>query len=162
MTITDTPSAIEVIKTATPTEVAEPGGLVTFAVAVDNTIAVDAVNHHQPDRRRSTAISTARATARCRRRIAAGGSYTCSFTANVTGNAGYVEIDVVTASGTDDDGNPVSDDDDATVTITDTPSAINVIKDCDPQLDRRAGWPRDLRRRGPEHLAPSTRSTSPA
>ena len=63
--------------------------------------------------------------------IAAGDSYTCSFTANVTGNAGYVEIDVVTASGTDDDGNPVSDDDDATVTITDTPPTVSLDKSVD-------------------------------
>ncbi len=53
---------------------------------------------------------------------AAGGSYRCSFTANVSGNAGDVETNVVTASGTDDDGNPVSDTDDATVTVLDVTS----------------------------------------
>ena len=47
--------------------------------------------------------------------IAAGASYSCSFSGAVSGNAGSTHTDVVTASGTDDDGNPVSDHDDATV-----------------------------------------------
>ncbi|MDY6876102.1 MAG: hypothetical protein SWK90_07885, partial [Chloroflexota bacterium] len=55
----------------------------------------------------------------------------CSFSATVSGNAGDVETDVVTASGSDDDGNPVSDDDDATVTITAAPSCIELTKTID-------------------------------
>jgi uncharacterized repeat protein (TIGR01451 family) len=61
-----------------------------------------------------------------------GGSYSCSFTAAVTGNTGYVETDTVTASGTDDEGNPVSDADSATVTVLNVPSAIELIKTADP------------------------------
>ena len=38
----------------------------------------------------------------------------------------------MTASGTDDDGNPVSDEDDATVTITNVASSIVVTKTADP------------------------------
>ena len=38
----------------------------------------------------------------------------------------------MTASGSDDDGNPVSDEDDATVTITDLGSSILVTKTADP------------------------------
>ena len=56
----------------------------------------------------------------------------CRFSAIVSGVPGYVETDVVTASGSDDDGYPVSDDDDATVTITDLPSSIEVTKTADP------------------------------
>ena len=47
--------------------------------------------------------------------LAPGASYDCSFSGAVSGNAGSSHTDVVTASGTDDDGNPVSGDDDATV-----------------------------------------------
>jgi uncharacterized repeat protein (TIGR01451 family) len=54
--------------------------------------------------------------------IAAGGSYSCSFAANVSGTGGSTHRDVVTASGTDDDGNPVSAQDDATVAITAAPT----------------------------------------
>ena len=39
----DTPSSIEVTKSATPTSLPEPGGNVTFDVKVENTSAVDAV-----------------------------------------------------------------------------------------------------------------------
>jgi hypothetical protein len=50
--------------------------------------------------------------------IQPGDCYTCEFTAYVSGNAGYVEVDTVTVSGEDDEGNPVSDYDEATVTVT--------------------------------------------
>jgi len=117
VTITDVPSSIEVIKTADPTVVAEPGGSVEFTVRVNNTSTVDSVTieslsdsihgdlHLQGD-------------CSCPQTIPVGGYYECSFSANVSGNAGDDETDVVTASGTDDDSNPVSDDGDATVTIT--------------------------------------------
>ncbi len=60
--------------------------------------------------------------------LAPGETYACAFTAIVSGNAGYVETDVVTAAGTDDDGAPVSDDDDAVVTVTDVEPAISLTK----------------------------------
>ena len=127
----DEPGSINVIKDATPSSIAEPGGLVTFDVEVQNTSDDDAVNitslsddvHGNLNGQGDCSVPQS---------IAAGDSYTCSFTANVTGNPGYVETDVVTASGTDDDGNPVSDDDDATVTISDTPSSIEVTKTANP------------------------------
>jgi len=53
--------------------------------------------------------------------LAPGASYSCSFTGAIIGSAGGAHVDVVTASGTDDDGNPVSGSDDATVTITAAP-----------------------------------------
>jgi uncharacterized repeat protein (TIGR01451 family) len=70
--------------------------------------------------------------------ILPGATYTCTFTANVS----KTETDVVTASGTDDDGNPVSDDDDATVTVTPTPPPpstpetmdVAIVKDATPQV----------------------------
>ena len=64
--------------------------------------------------------------------IAAGGSYSCSITVFVSGNAGDIHTNVVTVAGTDDDGNPVGDDDDATVTINDVPSAIEIDQDGEP------------------------------
>jgi uncharacterized repeat protein (TIGR01451 family) len=60
--------------------------------------------------------------------LSVGGSYGCSFTAFVGGDGGSVHINLATASGQDDDGNPVSDDDDAMVAIIDLPSSINVTK----------------------------------
>jgi uncharacterized repeat protein (TIGR01451 family) len=117
VTITDVPSSISVDKTADPTSVDEPGGPVTFTVNIDNDSAVDSVTidsliddiHGDLNGQGTCSVPQT---------IPAGGSYTCSFTATVSGNAGDSETDTATASGTDDDGNPVSDDDDATVTIT--------------------------------------------
>jgi hypothetical protein len=49
----------------------------------------------------------------------------------VSGNAGATVTNVVTVRGTDDDGGPVSDADDASVAITDLPSSITVEKIAD-------------------------------
>ena len=64
--------------------------------------------------------------------IQPGDTYTCAFSAFVAGNAGDTETDVVTASGTDDDGAPVTDSDDATVTVTGVAPAITVTKTASP------------------------------
>ena len=110
----DTPSSILVTKTADPVSVPEPGGNVSFSVSVKNTSAVDSVT--------ITSLSDnvygdldGKGTCDVPQTIAAGATYSCSFSGAVSGNAGSSHTDVVTASGTDDDGNPVSDDDDAVV-----------------------------------------------
>jgi|GEM_PF-1329794 len=131
VTITDIPSSIFVTKTANPTSLPEPGGTVNFTVRVDNTSAVDDVTI-------DSLIDTihgdlnGQGTCAVPQTIALGGFYECTFTATVSGNAGDSETDVVTASGTDDDGNPVSGNDDATVTITDVASSILVTKTATP------------------------------
>ncbi len=58
----------------------------------------------------------------------------CSFTfiGAVSGNAGSSHTDIVTACGTDNDGTEPCDTDDATVTITDVASTINVVKTANP------------------------------
>ena len=110
-----------VTKSATPTSLPEPGGNASFSVTVKNTSAVDSVT--------ITSLTDdvygnldGKGTCDAPQTIAPGGSYSCSFSGAVSGNAGSSHTDVVTASGTDDDGNPVSDHDDATVTITDVAS----------------------------------------
>ncbi|WP_420643505.1 DUF7507 domain-containing protein [Candidatus Leptofilum sp.] len=131
VTITDVPSAIEIIKTAVPTSVDEPGGNVTFSFVINNLSAVDSVTINSLT---DSVYGDLHGQGDCSvpQTIAAGGSYSCSITAIVAGNAGDSHTNVATASGTDDDGNPVSADDDATVTIDDVPSSIEVIKTADP------------------------------
>ena len=138
VTFTNLPSAITVIKTANPTSMQEPGGPVTFTVSVRNDSAVDTVTitslvdsiHGNLNGQGTCSVPQT---------ILPGATYTCSFTANVS----KTETDVVTASGTDDDGNPVSDDDDATVTITPTPPPppstpetmdVAIVKDATSQV----------------------------
>ena len=131
VSIVDQPPSILVTKTADPTSLPEPGGTFTFSVRVDNTSATDVVSitslvdniHGNLNGQGDCSVPQT---------IPAGDFYECVFSATVAGNAGYSETDTVTASGTDDDGNPVSDDDDATVTITDVLPSIVVTKTADP------------------------------
>ncbi|MCP5018374.1 MAG: hypothetical protein GY938_24320, partial [Ketobacter sp.] len=116
---------ISVSKTALPTSVPEPGGSVIFTVQVSNTgnVSVDLTGlvddvHGALNGQGTCAVPQT---------IAVGGSYQCSFSATVSGNAGDTETDTVTASGTSA-GGPVNANDSATVTITDVPPAIAVTK----------------------------------
>jgi len=132
VTIADVQPAISVVKTANPISVDEPGGNVTFTVAVTNdsnaedpvtiTSLVDDIHLDLNGQGDCSVPQTIQPSA----------TYTCSFTAFVAGNAAYTETDTATASGTDDEGNPVSAFDDATVTIVDVLPAISVVKTADP------------------------------
>ncbi len=127
VTINDVPSAIEIVKTATPDNVDEPGGSVTYSFVVNNLSAVDSVTIDTLD---DSIYGDLDGQGDCAvpQTIPAGGSYSCSITVNSSGNAGDTITNVATASGLDDDGNPVSDDDDAVVTINDVAASIEVIK----------------------------------
>ncbi len=131
VTITDVASSISVTKTASPTSVAEPGGTVTFTVRVDNTSTVDsvAISSLSDDIHGNLAGQGDCAVPQT---VAAAGFYQCSFTAAVNGNAGDSETNTVTASGTDDDSNPVSAQDSATVTVTDVMPTASVTKTASP------------------------------
>jgi|GEM_PF-4762282 len=113
--VTPTPADVEVVKDASPTSVPEPGGVVTFTVQVTNqavepltlTALVDDV-HGDLDGRGTCDVPQT---------LGVGQTYTCYFTATVSGNAGYVETDTVTATLVDDEGNSVSQSDTATVAV---------------------------------------------
>jgi Mg-chelatase subunit ChlD len=124
-------AAIEVVKTASVNELPEPGGPVTFTFTVRETTGLAAV---AIDTLSDSIYGNLAGQGDCAvpQLIAAGGSYTCSITVDVTGNAGFTETNVVTASGTDQHGNPVSDTDDETVTIGDLPPDLGMCKGIDP------------------------------
>ncbi len=132
-TFTNTANAatISVVKTATPSTVLEPGGPVTFDVVVTNEstlldVTIDSLLdsvHGDLDGEGTCDVPQT---------IAPLGTYSCSFTATVSGDAGDVETDVVTATGEDELGNPVSDFDDATVTITDVLPLVVTAKSANP------------------------------
>ena len=132
VTINDVPSSIEVVKTAAPSSVDEPGGDVVFTFEVKNTSAVDAltINSLVDDTYGSL---NGQGSCVLPQTIAALTGYSCSITKAVTGNAGYSHTNIVTVAATDDDGNPLGDTDDATVTVNDIPSAIELLKTADPE-----------------------------
>ena len=133
--ILDVAPAISVEKTAVPIEVLEPGGDVTFTVVVNNDSPASSdpltINSLE-DNIYGDLTTVEGSTCSVSQTIGVGGSYTCSFTASVEGNAGYYETDIVTASGVDDEGNEVNASDSATVNVNDVPSAIELIKTAEP------------------------------
>jgi uncharacterized repeat protein (TIGR01451 family) len=122
---------LSVTKSARPSSLPEPGGTVSFSVLIENpspttaltiTSIVDSV-YGDLDGRGDCSVPQP---------IAGGASYSCTFSAEVTGNAGFVETNVVTASGTDALGATVTASDDASVTITDVLPDIAVTKTASP------------------------------
>jgi hypothetical protein len=140
VTILDVQPSITVVKTANPTEILEPGGQVSFTVTVNNnSVSSDPVtittltDDIHGDLDGQGGCSTPQT-------IASGGSYSCTFTGAVTGNYLDFETDTVSASGADDDSNPVSGSDSATVRITNVLSSIALDKRVDKQtLDEPGG-----------------------
>jgi hypothetical protein len=134
VTINDVQPSLSVDKTAQPTSLAEPGGLVTFTVVVTNTSAsTDPVtitsltdDIHRNLNIQGTCVGAVGTT------IQPDGSFSCSFTATVSGNAGYSETDTVTVTGTDDEGNTTMATDSATVNITNVDASITLVKTANP------------------------------
>jgi hypothetical protein len=139
--VLDVPPVIAVTKTADPIQVNEPGGAVNFTVVVQNhSVVTDPVT--------ITSLTdnihgnlNGQGTCSVPQTIQPGASYTCTFPAQVNGNAGYSETDTVTASGTDDEGNPVSASDDATVKVVNVLPVIAVTKTANPTQVNEPGGP---------------------
>ncbi len=138
------PAELEVLKTATPTQVDEPAGTVQFSLSVTNT-GVDPNNHvalhtlvddvygdldadaADPAWLSSTCLAGGGPVT-----ITAGGTYTCVFTASVEGGGGSWHVDTVTAMGLDSRDNEISGEDDAAVEVLDLMPQIEVIKSASP------------------------------
>ena len=124
------PLWVYIAKTANPPHVYEPGGLVDFTVTITSgwaktltiTSLIDNIHGNLNGQGTCSVPQT----------IQPGASYTCAFPAQVNGIVGYSETDTVTASGTDDEGTPVSAKDDATVTVVNVLPVIAVIKTANP------------------------------
>ncbi len=130
VTINDVIPAIAVIKSASPDNVNEPGGDVTFNAQVQNTgDEVVTLNSLVDDIHGDL---NGQGTCSVPQTIVVGGSYSCSFIATVSGNAGDSETDTITAGASDDDGNDVQGQDSATVSINDVQPEITVSKSASP------------------------------
>jgi uncharacterized repeat protein (TIGR01451 family) len=118
--------SIDVQKSADPTSVKEPGGPVNFTVTITNTSnlnvtitnVVDSVFGDLDDTDGSGVFDVPI-------NLVPGEKVSKTFQRQVTGSGGQVHTNVVTASGTDQNGNPVSDSDDARVEIT--PRLIDLV-----------------------------------
>ncbi|WP_257985309.1 hypothetical protein [Shewanella sp. GutCb] len=131
--ITNLAPAITVTKTANPTEVLEPGANVLFTITVDNDaqfwdspLTLTALNDTVfgdllADE--CSALSTS---------IAENGTYTCTFTKFIGGNAGDLHSNVVSATAVDDELDQATGNDSAMVDIRDVPSSITLVKTATP------------------------------
>ena len=159
VSLTDRASSIEVTKTADPTTIDESnnGSDVTYTVVVKNTSAVDTVSldaygfvdrvkvNGDPATGAITEITNLDCDVEDNESdglpvaLEPGESITCTFTMPVNGKAGDDVNDLITVTGRDDDGQSVSDSDDATVRITDVPSSITVTKTANPTVVQDSG-----------------------
>ena len=115
----------------------EPGGEVTFPVSVTNDsldpatiVTIDTLSDDIYGDITQVQGDITATTCSVPQPIAGGATYNCTFTVNVTGNAGDTETDTVTASGVDDRDPPnvVMDSDEATVMILDVPPEASLTK----------------------------------
>ena len=158
VSLTNDDSFIDVTKTANPGSLDESlvGTAVTYTVVVKNTSAVDKVTltaagfvdkvklNGDP----ATGDVVAITNLDCNGAGEGNGlpaeldpneSITCTFSMIVSGDAGDRINDLITVTGKDDDGDDVSDSDDATVTITNVPSTITVTKTANPTAVQDSG-----------------------
>ncbi len=125
--LTDLPSSILVTKQASQTTITEPGGDVTFTVTVKNSSAVDAVTISEVVDDVYGDLSAA-CSPTLPATLAPAASLQCVFVGTISGAVGTVHTNEATASGTDDDGHPVSDSDTESIEITDVPSLLEVTQ----------------------------------
>ena len=132
--IVEPPISVVVDKVALPGNLPAPGGTVRFLVGLSNSSSItdpltltSLVDDIHGDLNGQGTCSVPQL-------LAPRGLYVCEFTADVTGSAGYSETDTVTAQFVDDDGDTVQGSDTATVTITDAPATMEVVKAALPRL----------------------------
>ncbi|MGS0683303.1 hypothetical protein ACVBIL_19375 [Shewanella sp. 125m-7] len=131
--ITNLPPAITVTKTTDKTFVLEPGANVEFTVKVDNDAAfwdspmtltkLDDTVFGDLLADECSAVSTS---------IALGGTYTCTFTKFIGGDAGDKHSNTVSATAIDDEHDQATGNDTAMVDIRDVPSSITLVKTANP------------------------------
>jgi hypothetical protein len=95
-------------------------------VVVTNTSAVDQVTIDTVEDNRFPNVSCPETT------LAPGQSFSCQYLQFVSGEAGLIQTNVVTVSGSDNDGNPVSESASADVVIEDVQSPISLLLTADP------------------------------
>jgi uncharacterized repeat protein (TIGR01451 family) len=125
-------ATIEVTKTASPIQVPEPGGEVTYTVSIKNTSEIESVVISSIiDDQFGDIGTSADAENTCDDLIgdtlAAQATATCTFKGDVFGNAGDRHTNIVTGTVTQN-GDQISDTDDADVDITDVFDAPTVQK----------------------------------
>ena len=139
VTFTDTVPAISVLKTANPTSVPESGGEVIYTLLVENQTAEPVNLNSLVDDPFGDVTQLAVTTCDLDPAPVLAGSdgvpgegpdtYSCTFTVDlVQENGDPTHVNTVTASATDDEGNPATATDDETVTFDLIPPTVDITK----------------------------------
>ena len=145
VTITPNPVSLAVLKTAQPTTVETPGGPVSFIIQTTNTSPLTelTITSMGDDIYGDITVTGSEITstdcATPQTLAPAGGSYSCSFTAQVTGVAGSEVLDIVTVAAEDASGAEVSASDSATVEILGLFPRVELTKSANPTIVRVPG-----------------------
>jgi hypothetical protein len=132
------PSAsITVSKTALPTSTNEPGAAVQFSVSVtnDSPFANVTISSLLDDIYGNiTQVQGDISSTNCSvpQDLGPAATYSCSFMAQVSGLGNTSHTNTVTAAGIDENQNPISESDDATVNILDVAPNMTVVKSVEP------------------------------
>jgi uncharacterized repeat protein (TIGR01451 family) len=115
--LVDVRPLIEVVKIADPVAVAEPGGTVEFTIRVTNISQEEATLISLMDDPFGDLTSLPSSSCALVP-LAPDVPYVCSFSGEISGEAGDIITDTLTAEATDDEGNLAQDSDSASVEIT--------------------------------------------
>jgi uncharacterized repeat protein (TIGR01451 family) len=123
--------SISVSKSADPTTLKEPGGPVTFSVTITNTsVDVDVtIENVVDDKFGDLDDSGGNGCFDVPINLAPGGKANCTFQKSITGPGGTSHVNVVTASGHDENGHALQASDDARVDITERLIDLVIVKD---------------------------------
>ncbi len=132
VTVTDVDPSMTVSKTASTTSVAEPGADVTYTAAVHNTSVEPLTLTNLSDKvgggSSFSVTDVAGTTCSVPQTIAVGGTYSCTFPQYVSGDAGAVVSDTVTATGRDNENHEITAEGTESVNVTNVPPTGTVTK----------------------------------
>ena len=126
VSVTDVLPTVDLVKTAVPVTLAEPGGAFTFTLTITNTsvepVTITALTDDNP--------LSAECNALVGTSLAAGGSASCTYTVTHTEARSYPNTAQVTVQ--DNEGNSASDTDSASVSVTDVLPTVDLVKSAVP------------------------------
>jgi len=122
---------LNIVKTAYPNTVPEPGGDVTFAYTLTNTSPLEALTVTSVN---DSVYGDLNGKGNCdfNRNLAAGEVYSCAFTTMINGQGGDQEVNTVVAVAQSAASIEVQAADQASVTILDAPPSIRMTKQATP------------------------------
>ena len=132
---------ITVEKSASPAQVPETGGDVTFSFAIENSGAIDLRLEQLLDNRLGDLHGQGSCSANGTITIAAGDTYTCQVTTRISGEPGTIHHNTVTAVASDGGSNQVDAQDDAYVQFTDQLPIASLTKIAQPTQLSEPGGP---------------------